>query len=113
MPLQRKLDREKCGWLQTLAKKPVNLQVKIVRGCNSDFIQDLHNLIHFVVYDKNLKISSKHKEFLIKHRTFLRNFIEEENHKKKKVNLIRKVKGGFLGVLIPSLITLAAELFFK
>ena len=88
MPLQRKLDREKRGWLQTLGKKPVNKQVKIVKGCNSDFIQDLHNLIHFVVYDKNLKFSTKQRDFLKKHRTFLYNFIEEDNHKKKKAALI-------------------------
>ena len=123
MPLQRQLQGEQCGrmqnlakkrgWLQTLARKPVELQVEVLNGCSSEFIQDLHNLIHFVVYDKNLKISEKYRVFLKKHRTFLRNFIEEDNLKKKKANLIRKVKGGFLGILIPSLITLAAELFAK
>ena len=113
MPLHRQLQGEQRGWMQSLARKPANLQVKIVKDCNSEFIQDLHNLIHFVVYDKNLKFSTKQRDFLKKHRTFLYNFIEEDNHKKKKAALIRKVKGGFLGVLIPSLITLAAELFAK
>ena len=113
MPLQRQLQGEQRGWMQSLARKPVTIQLKVLKDCNSDFIQDLHNLITFVVYNKNLKIPERYREFLKKHRTFLYNFIEEENHKKKKSNLIRKVKGGFLGVLIPSLITLAAELFAR
>ena len=97
------------GWMYSLSRKPGGEQVELLKNCSWDFIQDLHNLIDFVAHDKNIKIPGKYMVFLKKHRTFLYNFVEEDNYKKKKDKLTRKAKGGFLGVLIPILILLATE----
>ena len=107
------LQKQQANWLQLLAKKPIVKQLEIVKCCNLKFIKDLHKLVKFIAYDKNLKISPKYQTFLKKHKSFLHNFLKERSLKKKRVNLLRKVKGGFLGVLIPSLISLASALFIK
>jgi hypothetical protein len=109
MPLQK----QRADWLQLLAKKDTIDQYKVVRDCSPDLIKDLHEIITHIACDKNLKISPKYKIFLKKHRTFLGNFIDEQDIKKKKCKLLRQVKGGFLSVLIPSLISLATALFTK
>ena len=102
------LQKQQANWLQVLAKRSEADQKDILRNCDSVVMEDLHNLIKFVGYDKNLKISPKLKDFLKAHKTFLHNFLKERNQKKKKVKLLRQVKGGFLGVLIPTLISLAS-----
>ena len=107
------LQREQTNWLRLLAKRPIVKQLEIVKCCNLTFIKDLHKLIKHIAYDKNLKISPKYKVFLKKHKLFLHNFLKERSHKKKRVNLLRKVKGGFLGLLIPSLISLASSIIAK
>ena len=102
------LQKQQANWLQVLAKRSEADQKDILRNCDSVVMEDLHNLIKFVGYDKKLKISPKRKDFLKAHKTFLHNFLKERNQKKKKVKLLRQVKGGFLGVLIPTLISLAS-----
>ena len=106
MPLQR----QRANWLRLLAKKDTAEQYKIVKNCSPEFIKDLHELIKYIAQDKNVKISPKYKVFLKKHKIFLMNFIDESDTEKKKTRLLRKVNGGFLSVLIPSLISLATAL---
>ena len=103
------LHRERVNWLQLLAKQPTPKQHKIVKNCNLKFIKDLHKLIKYIACDKKLQLSSKHKEFLKKHSTFLRNFLEVRSYKKKRENLLRKVNGGFLSFLIPAIVSIASS----
>ena len=103
------LQKQRSNWMQMLAIKPVAEQYKIVKNSNLIFIKDLHKLIKYVAYDKKVKISPLQKCFLKKHKRFLLNYIEEMDPKKKKTRLLTKVKGGFLGLLIPSLISIVSS----
>lgn len=103
------LQKQRANWMQMLAAKPVAEQYKIVKNSNLILVKDLHKLIKYVTYNKKVKISPLQKCFLKKHRRFLLNYIEEKAPKKKKVRLLTKVKGGFLGLLIPALISIASS----
>lgn len=106
MPLQK----HQVEWLQLLANQPAAEQYKIIRSCNTDLLQDLNELIQKIIRHKKLKDSPESQRILKKHRTFLRNFTARQSVKKKKGCLLRKVKGGFLGVIIPTLVSLASTL---
>ena len=103
------LQREQADWLQLLAAQPPPTQYAIVKNCNLDFIRDLNKLIKYVAYDKNLEIPSKHKVFLTKHRTFLIDFVNTRSCKMKRENLLKKVNGGFLGLLIPTMVSIVSS----
>ena len=103
------VQRERTKWMQLLVKKAPPVQYEIVRTCSLDFIRDLHKLIKYIAYDKNLEISPKYKTFLKKHRTFLLNFLGTRSCKKKRENLLRKVNGGFLSLLIPAIVSIAGS----
>ena len=104
------LPKQQVHWMHLLGKQKPDKQCETIKNCNLTFIKDLHKLIKRVAHDKKLKISAKYKNFFQKHRIFLHNFIVEKDLKKKKKNLLRKVKGGFLGVLIPALVSIASAI---
>ena len=100
---------ERANWMQLLAKKPPPVQYEIIQTCHLDLIRDLHKLIKYIAYDKKLDIPTKHKTFFKKHRTFLLNFLSTRSCKKKRENLLRKVNGGFFGLLIPTIVSIASS----
>ena len=59
------LSKEQANWLQLLAKKSDEQQKMVLTGCKLDVIRYLHNLIKFVTYDKNVKISPRRREILV------------------------------------------------
>ena len=107
------LQKQRANWMQMLAKADTTEQHKIVKCSSVNLINDLHKLIEYVAYDKKVNLSPLQKSFLSKHKRFLINFIEENIVEKKKTRLLRKVKGGFLGVLIPTLVSLASAIISK
>jgi hypothetical protein len=87
-------------------------KLRLLAGCSPDnqstavkryplqFIKDLHKIIKYLVYGKNMKISLEYKKFLRFHGKFLVNFINEKNCIKKKKALLWQIQGGFLSYLI-------------
>jgi hypothetical protein len=87
-------------------------KLRLLAGCSPDnqstavkryplqFIKDLHKIIKYLVYGKNVKISLEYKKFLRFHGKFLVNFINEKNCIKKKKALLWQTQGGFLSYLI-------------
>ena len=102
------VQRKRLQWLQLLAKKSTKEQYNTVKYCNLDLIRDLHKIIKYISCDKHVTFTPEEKEFFKKHRIFFCNFLDTRSPKKKKENLLRKVKGGFLSLLIPAIASVAS-----
>ena len=101
------LQGKQLEWLQLLAKKPLNDQYNTVKYCHLKLIKDLNKIIKHITYGKNVTISPEERAFFKKHILFVRKFLSERSLKKKQKSLLRKVKGGFLSLLIPSIVSIA------
>lgn len=94
-------------WLQLLAKKSPTDQYYTVKHCHIKLIRDLNKLIKHITYGKNVTFSPEEKIFFKKHIIFVDNFLSTRSVNKKRDNLLRKVKGGFLSLLIPAIVSIA------
>ena len=69
----------------------------------------MNKIIRHITYGKNVVISPEEKVFFKKHILFIHKFLSERGLKKKQEILLRKVKGGFLSLLIPAMISIAGS----
>ena len=100
-------DCDQLEWLQLLAKKPQRDQYNTVKYCNLKFITSLNKIIKHLMYGKNVRFSKEERAFFTKHRSFILEFLKEKDLKKKKQILLPKIKGGFLSLLIPTMVSVA------
>ena len=103
------LHNKRMLWFLELGKKKPVKQCELIKRCNLKLVKAFHKLIRFS-YDKFHRVPSKDRPIFKKHKVFLANFMIEKDLKKKKKNLLRKVKGGFLSVLIPPLVALVSAI---
>ena len=96
-------------WFLELGKKKPVKQCELIKRCNLKLVKSFHKLIK-LSYDKFHRVPSEDRPIFKEHRVFLCNFMLEKDPAKKKRKLLRKARGGFLGVLIPALVSLVSSI---
>ena len=101
---------ERVEWLRKLSTKPVKEQRSDVKNGSVHIIKDLQKLMKFTKFNKYVRLNSKERHFLMKNRDFLHCFCKGNRHYgAKRKHLLTKVRGGFLGLLIPTLLSVVGS----
>ena len=91
----------------SIAGKPPYEQHEIFKTCDLQLIMDLHKIINYAACSKSLKkkIPADSHALLRKHMDWIDDWLDEKSCVKKRKALFKKAQGGFLGMLIPILIS--------
>ena len=113
--VKRSIDIYKIGLMRlsairSLLEKSANAQYNILKHSSPQLIRDLHKIIKYVAYTKNLKIPREYETFLNRHKKFLVKFIKEKSCIKKRKALLEKGASGFLGLLIAAMTSIASDI---
>ena len=99
-------------FLKILQKsKPRVNKVEILRKFPGYVINDMAELLHNILIG-NVSIKPKEKKSLIKYRRAMHDFSNLPSLKRRR-QFIYKQKGGFLGVILPLIVSALSQLFQK
>lgn len=105
----------KANWFKSLAKLPSKKRATVLKTGKGCFLKDIQKIIKFVGRSKKVKILPSHTKLFKKHKAFLSRFSRCKGPKLKKL-VLRKVSGGFFGILaalLPTIISLASSVLPK